>query len=319
MSYYHLTIEDRKSIDRFYHKGMSITQIAQMIGVHKSTISRELKRNPSRDYGYNAIGAQRKAAKRRKNSVNQPKLIIDITAFQMVEQGLEKYFSPEQISNTMPKEYKVCTTTIYRAINNKMFSKENEKKLRFYAKKFKNKSNIPVNAGNSLIKNINTRPEEIENRDNFGHWELDTIVLRDECKCHLATFVERKSRCLIMVKMPNKKAATMTDAISKAFKDMPAKYRKSFTVDNGMEFSDWKTIEQNLHGTKVYYCDPYSPWQRGTNENTNGLIRQFFPRKKLLPPATDEYVAFVQSIINIRPRKCLNWNSPANLFLLHLT
>ncbi len=81
-----------------------------------------------------------------------------------------------------------------------------------------------------------------------------------------------------------------------------------------MEFSNWKEIEKRLAGTKVYYCAPYSPWQRGTNENTNGLIRQFFPRKKILPPITDEYVFYVQQLLNNRPRKCLNWKSPNKIF-----
>lgn len=314
MSYYHLTTENRKSIERYYQKGLSITKIAEMIGVHKSTISREFKRNPSRDYGYNAIGAQRKANKRRKNSINKPKLLLDSIAFNIVSERLNLYYSPEQISNTIPKKHYVCTTTIYRAIKNKLFKKETEEKMRRYYKKFKNKGAIPINVGNSAIKNINTRPKSIENRNRIGHWELDTIVLRDECNCHLATFVERKSRYVIIKKISNKTSKTMSDVIIEAFKDMPLTQRRTLTVDNGMEFSDWRKIEEQLSGTKVYYCDPYSPWQRGSNENTNGLIRQFFPRKKILTYITDDFVKLVQDIINFRPRKCLNWKCPNNVF-----
>ena len=310
MSYYHLTTEDRKSIERYYQKGLGVSKIAENIGVDKSTISRELKRNPSRDYGYNARGAQAKATKRRKNSINKPKLMLDEISYSIVLEGLNQYFSPEQIANTMPENHRVCTTTIYRAIKKKLFEKEAEEKLRRYYKKFKNKGTIPINVGNSAIKNISSRPKAIDNRNIIGHWELDTIVLRDECHCHLATFVERKSRYVIIKKIPNKKSETMSEVIIEAFKDMPLAYRKTLTVDNGMEFSDWRKIEERLPGTKVYYCDPYSPWQRGTNENTNGLIRQFFPRKKILPPVTDDLVLFVQNILNCRPRKCLNWISP---------
>ncbi len=314
MSYYHLTIENRKSIERFYHLGYSISKIATLTGFHKSTISRELRRNPSRDYGYNAIGAQRKATKRRKNSVNQPKLLTNTNAYQAVTKGLCLYFSPEEISNSMPEKYRVSTSTIYRALKKKILPKQLEGNLRYYAKKFACKQRIPINTVNSALKNISTRPEIIETRTTFGHWELDTIVYREECKFHLATFVERKSRYLIVTKIPDKKVQTMTDVIIKAFKQIPAAYRLSLTVDNGMEFSNWEAIEAALPGTKVYYCDPYSPWQRGCNENTNGLIRQFLPRKKILLHVTDEDVKYIQHLLNIRPRKCLNWNSPAQLF-----
>ncbi len=314
MSYYHLTIEDRKSIERLYQQGRSVTDIASLVGVHKSTISRELRRNPSRDHGYNALGAQRKAKKRRKNSVNRPILAQKGAAREAVIKGLKLSFSPEEISNTMPEEYRVCTTTIYRALKRKMLPKKLQQSLRYYWKKFGPKGNTPQNTGNSKIKNISTRDEIIETRSTFGHWELDTIVYRKECGFHLATFVERKSRFVFITKLPNKKVETMNKAIIDAFKQIPVEYRLTLTVDNGMEFSDWQTIEAALPGTTVYYCDPYSPWQRGTNENTNGLIRQFLPRKKILLNVTDKYIQRIQYLLNIRPRKCLNWQSPLQLF-----
>ena len=106
----------------------------------------------------------------------------------------------------------------------------------------------------------------------------------------------------------------MGDVIINAFKSLPPKMRKTFTVDRGLEFTDWQRVEKELN-VKVYFCDPYSPFQRGTNENTNGLIRQFFPRRTILPEVTDELVESVQTLINNRPRKCLNWISPS----LHFT
>ena len=120
MSYYHLTIENRKSIERFHQKGLNRTQIAERIGVAKSTIVREFKRNGNRDGGYSAIGAQRKATKRRKNSVNKPFLAQSKEAHDIVVDGLERFLSPEEISNTMPEHLKVCTTTIYRGIKQKL-------------------------------------------------------------------------------------------------------------------------------------------------------------------------------------------------------
>lgn len=315
MSYYHLTIEDRKNIERFYQKGLKITEIAERIGVHKSTISRELKRNRNKDGEYNAIGAQRKATKRRKNSANKPFLVRNKEAYKFVIHGLNRFWSPEEISNTMPKNLRICTATIYRAMKKKLIDTKYIKKLRFYNKRFGPKKSNNNKPKPHEEKNIATRPEYIETRENYGHWELDTLVLRDECKCHLAVFVERKSRFVIIVKIPNKKAKTMTDAIVAAFEKLPLHLRKTLTVDNGAEFSDWRGIEARLPGTTVYYCNPHSPWQKGAVEKMNGLIRQFFPRKTILPEVTDTYVLEVQNLLNNRPRKSLNWATPAMFFV----
>lgn len=156
------------------------------------------------------------------------------------------------------------------------------------------------------------------NREEFGHWELDSIVLHPECKCHIASFVERKTRYLICCKLANKIAKCMTEAIIKELGKLPFGCVKILTVDRGLEFTGWKEVEKTL-STKVYFCDPYSPHQRGTNENTNGLIRQFFPRRQILPPVTQKRIKTVQTLINNRPRKTLNYNTPYQKFLLHLT
>lgn len=314
MSYSHLTTEDRKSIERYLRQGRKAAEIADLIGVNRSTISRELRRNPSRDYGYNAIGAAAKAKKRRQNSVNKPRLLEDETLYNLVAERLALYWSPEQIANSLKGKYNISPVTIYRAIGRKIFPKHLAEKLQFYRKKFKNSKETRKKNRNCDIKNISTRPAIIETRETFGHWEGDTIVLRDECNCHLATFVERQKKATIVRKIPDKKASTMTEIIISIFKPMPLEHRLTLTLDNGMEFSDWQKIEAALPGTKVYYCDPYSPWQRGTNENTNGLIRQFFPRKTLLPPITDDFVAYVQWLLNNRPRKSLNWLDPNSFF-----
>lgn len=320
MSYYHLTTEDRKCIERFYQKGLKITEIAERIGVHKSTISRELRRNCNKAGIYNAIGAQRSAVKRRKNSSDQPFLLKNKEAYDIVVNGLDHYWSPEEISHTMPENLRISTSTIYRAIKKKLIDTKYLKKLRFYNKRFglKNPKNNKPKPHEE--KNIATRPASIETREDYGHWELDTLVLRDECKCHLAVFVERKSRLVIITKIPNKKAKTMADAIVAAFEKFPLHLRKTLTVDNGAEFSDWQGIEARLPGTTVYYCNPHSPWQKGAVEKMNGLIRQYFPRKKILPEVTDAFVLEVEILLNSRPRKSLDWATPAHCFLmLHLT
>jgi len=309
MSYHHLTIEERACIGVYYKEKRSITEIGLLIGRSKSTISREIKRNQNCIEGYNAVGAQRKYNTRRRNCARKPILQINIETYNKVCEGLSKYWSPEQISNTLPKNIRVCFSTIYRAIKKKYIPKEYCVKLRRYGKHLKRGKSNGRAYDFSQVRTIDQRPAAVNNRSRYGHWELDTLVLRPEAKCHLATFVERKSRMVLIRKITDKKASTMGDLLINTFASIPKRYRKSFTVDRGLEFTDWKRIEREL-GVKVYFCDPYSPHQRGTNENTNGLIRQFFPKRTILPSVTDELVRDVQSFINNRPRKCLNWKSP---------
>ena len=318
MSYHHLTIEERACIALYYKQNKSISEISNLIGRNKSTISRELRRNHSRDDGYNSVGAQRKYNARRRTCVRKHLLKLDKQLFRRVCEGLANYWSPEQISNTLPKDKKICFSTIYRAINSKLIPHEFCTKLRRYGKCIKhNQKKKGVAYDFSSVRTIADRPQPVENRSRYGHWELDTVVLRPECGCHLATFVERKSRLLFMRKIPNKKAVTMGDAIIAALGVLPAKLRKTLTVDRGLEFTDWRRVEKEI-GVKVYFCDPYSPHQRGSNENTNGLVRQFFPRRTILPEISVAWVAQVESLINNRPRKCLGWLSPFSIFSLLL-
>jgi IS30 family transposase len=309
MSYQHLTIEERACIAFYYKENKSITEIAYLLKRNKSTISREISRNLSKTKGYSPIVAQQKYKHRRKNCVRKIILKSNEELFDKVCTGLNNYWSPEQIVNTLPKEMQICYSTIYRAIKTKIIPKEFCVKLRRYGKILRRNKSKGKAFDFSLVRTFSQRPTTVDNRSKYGHWELDTLVLRPECECHLATFVERKSRLLIIRKIPDKKAKTMGDVIINVFSSVPSKFRKTFTVDRGLEFTDWRRVEKELK-VKVYFCDPYSPHQRGTNENTNGLIRQFFPRRTILPEVTDEVVAQVETLINNRPRKCLQWQSP---------
>lgn len=314
MSYHHLSIEERACIQQYYKDGLSQTRIALLLNRSKASISRELKRNASRDEGYNAVGAQRKYNKRRKSCVRKRILETNKQLLEKVKTGLSNYWSPEQIVNTLPKGIRIGISTIYRAVKSKLISVKYAKNLRKYGKiskkcKTKNKGTYKE------VRTFTERPAHIMKRNRIGHWELDTIVLRKECGCHLLTMVERKTRALLVRKVPDKKADHMADAIIAAMKSLPRYALKTLTVDRGAEFADWKRIESEL-GVKVYFADPCKPSQRGTNENTNGLLRQFFPRRKILPPITDDFVSMVQNLINCRPRKILRWSSPDSL--LHL-
>lgn len=313
MSYYHLTTEDRKSIERFYKAGLGVREIARCLCVSPSTISREFQRNHSRDEGYNAIGAQRKSNRRRRNCGRKSKLSQNQTLYETVCAGLDNYWSPEEIANTLPLEMRISVSTIYRAIHNKSIPQAQRCKLRRYRKYNKHGKKKGCGYDFSKVRKIKSRNKSVLTRCNYGHWELDTIVLHPGNGFHLATFVERKSRTTIIRKLANKKATTMSDAIIAAFEHVPKRFLKTLTVDRGLEFTDWERVELTL-GVKVYFCDPYSPWQRGANENTNGLIRQFFPRGVVYANTSDKDILQIQNLLNARPRKCLQWKSPSCFF-----
>jgi len=180
----------------------------------------------------------------------------------------------------------------------------------------KRRRQIPYGTGRGFIfgrVSISDRPKAIENRSRFGHWEGDS-VLGAKGSGGIATHVERKSKILIAGKLKDQRADTFTKATNKAFKTIPSSWKKTLTVDNGKEFAGFKDIEVSTE-MDVYFCDPYSPWQRGTNENTNGLLRHYFPKGIDWRTVTDKELATAVSKLNNRPRKCLNYRAPNEVFL----
>ena len=159
---------------------------------------------------------------------------------------------------------------------------------------------------------ISERPAIVETRERFGDREGDTIEDK-KSSGYVATHVERKSRYLLAAKLANKKAESLTTQSTKAFWRIPKKMRQILTVDNGKEFSRFKELEDKT-GLTVYFADPYSAWQRGTNENTNGLLRQYFPKGTDFRMVTQKDLAFAVKKLNHRPRKCLNYRSPHEVF-----
>jgi IS30 family transposase len=159
---------------------------------------------------------------------------------------------------------------------------------------------------------IDERPAIVATRERFGDWEGDTLE-GGRGKGALATHVERKSRYLIATKLSDKKAATMNAQSINAFQRLPCAMRKTLTVDNGKEFSQFKELEAKA-GLKVYFADPYAAWQRGTNENTNGLLRFYFPKGTDFLSTTEEELHFIIEKVNHRPRKCLNYQTPHEVF-----
>ena len=168
---------------------------------------------------------------------------------------------------------------------------------------------------------IAKRPREIRKRETFGHWELDTVVSgRGQAKGCVATFIERKTRWYTAILIPDRSAKSMEEAVKLLHASLPKEAMKTATTDRGKEFSCYTALEKEL-GIQVYFADPYSSWQRGSNENGNGLFREFFPKKTNFDEVTTNQVDQALQLINSRPRKCLGWKTAYEVFqeeLLHL-
>ena len=315
MNYKHITTNERCCIANFLSLGLSLRKIAKHLNRNVSTISREVKRN-STNGKYLAHIACENYAKNRKNCGAKGKS-SNPTLIKYIEDGLEKTWSPEQIAGRLRLDYqddksmKIGFKTIYRWLYQKNIAKGNVNRLRRKGKSLNPKeTRDKFNIG----KSIKDRPKEVRKRETIGHWELDTVVSsRGKSKACLSTFVERKSRFLIAQVMENRKSLTLNFHCFTAFKDIPTNLIKTFTVDRGKEFAGYVDIENTLN-IDVYFADAYASWQRGTNENTNGLLREFYPKKFDFSSINQKELDNIVTIINNRPRKCLGYKTPAEVF-----
>ena len=322
MPYTHLTENERYVISHLSVAGFSLREIARRINRHHTTVSRELERNgPEYDctiYWYDwthprALKRRYKARHHRRRS--NPHLV------KYVISKLRADWSPEIIAEKLKIEYpdddemRVSHETIYRWIYlDAMGAGTLYHHLRRRRKKRRRQKGY--GSGRRFIPgrvSISERPAIVENRERFGDWEGDTVEGKRGTG-YFATHVERKSRYLIAAKLIDKKAESLTSKSIKAFWRIPKKMRKTLTVDNGKEFARFKELEDRT-GLTVYFADPYSAWQRGSNENTNGLLRQYFPKGMDFRDVSEEVLAFTVKKLNLRPRKCLDYQSPHEVFL----
>ena len=311
MSYKHLTIEERCCLREFYKKGYSYRKIAELMGRNVSTISRELNRNYTHMYDiptYYPHTAQRKYLFRR--SFCHRGMFQDPAKLEYIKEKLLLTWSPEQISRT-PSELKMPSTrTIYRWI----YEKYIDVNLKVLRRKGKSHGKKETRGKFNLGKTIRKRDKSVYKRLEFGHWEADTVVSgRGKSKACFATLAERKTRYYIAVKMPNRNADTMAKAIIDALSEFPDEAVKTITCDRGTEFANWQTIEKELN-CSVYFADPYCAWQKGTNENLNGLLREFYPKGRNLSRVSPATLKKNLTLINARPKKVLNFKNPLDLF-----
>lgn len=313
-SYTHFTTEERENLLRFQVEGLKQIEMARRLGRSRSSISRELKRNTVPGKRYSAFAAEKMYRQRRKRSVRK-KLLDDPKRKALVTEKLEEYWSPEQIAGRLTitnSPLLVSYPTIYRAI----YSGQLKISKNCLRRKGRKSSPHDEETRGRLHghKTIHDRPRAADTRAQFGHWEGDTMQ-GARGKGAAATFVDRRSDFLVACRLPNRKAKVLTQAQCAAFASFPPSLRRSFTVDNGNEFFDYKNVEQQLK-TKEFFADPGCPGQRGLNENTNGLLRQYFPKKfDFLSISDQEFQAAVDSL-NRRPRKRLGFRSPSECFPL---
>lgn len=313
MAYQQLTYEERSLIYAYCKAGFSQTEIAKELNRNKSAICRELARNTGAK-GYRPKQAHEKAIERKSNSRKAIKFTKIIKHY--VKQKIKQEWSPVQISNWLKKfkSKEISHERIYQYINEDKavggtlytYLRQGMKKSRKrYGKSRSKRGQIPNRVS------ITQRPEYINKRSTYGHWEGDTIIGKNH-KGVMITLVERKCGWTEIIKVSSKNAHVVSKAICKAMK----KYRKlvkSITFDNGLEFADHETMARELQ-CKIYFAEPYSSYQRGTNENTNGLIRQYFPKGSDFGLFTKQHVKFAMDRLNNRPRKRLGFYSPYQIF-----
>ena len=310
LSYVHFTLDERKYLLLLLKEGHSIRKIADILGRSPSSVSRELKRNSSKK-GYHPWRAQTLAIIRGRYSHPAWRLGEETELGSYVREKLAKYWSPECIAETWRLKHPddaVGFSTIYRWLKKGAIEGCSRKKnLRRRGKRIQTRNaNYNTIHPDRLIKDW---PEEIRTRSRAGDWEGDTVC-GGVGKGRIVTLVDRKTRFLRAVKVRGKSSEDTIDALLCALSGMPS---CSISLDNGSEFSRFREFEETT-GTPVYFAEPHSPWQRGTNENMNGIIRFFFPKGCDFLSITDEELQQVVDLINDRPRKCLGWLSPAQLF-----
>jgi len=315
-----LTKENRIQIESYLKIGKRSSEIAELLGRPKCTISREIKRNSCSTY--KAENAQILVNATNKLKHTGSKIQKSKTLYRYIRFCLYFRMSPEQISNKLRTQYshrldlQVSHESIYTYIYT-WCKNELRKELKEHLRRQKSQRGYPKNRGNTRVLipdriSIADRPEEVNDRTIPGHWESDLIIGKDGKSC-IGTIVERTTRAVIIVKLDARDATTVCQAFAQELKTLPQQMRKTMTHDNGLEMAQHKlfTAETQI---KVFFADPYSSWQRGTNENTNMLIRDFFPKGTDFNLVTKEQLKRVQNILNCRIRKTLNWKAPKDVF-----
>ena len=306
MTYKHLSQAERYQIHALMKAGHDQSQIAKLLDRHKSTISRELSRNTG-SRGYRPKQACEMSADRAQHSRNAP--TVEPWVREAACALLCIQWSPEQIASQLPISHETVYQHVYadKAQGGTLWKhlRCQKQKRKRYASGRDRRGQIPNR------RPLSERPLHIEARRQVGHWECDTVIGASH-KGAVVTMVERKSGYAVMAKVSNKTCDLVGSAIVDKLKPMAARV-KTLTFDNGKEFAAHAHIDQQLQST-AYFARPFASWERGSNENLNGLLRQYVPKKRAMSTVSDEEIRMIQNRLNNRPRKRLGFKTPAEVF-----
>ena len=309
MSYTQLTQEQRYQISALLKMGHNRTEIATVIGVHKSTVSRELRRNRGQR-GYRPKQAHQKALSRRKKA--KPR--IPKATWMLIEDKLRQDWSPEQIAGWLKrnKDIQISPERIYQyVLADKQAGGDLHKHLRCQKKRRKRYGSYDRRGKLPDRVSIEERPEIVDTRERLGDWEADTILGKGR-RHAIVTLTERKSRLALLSKVERRTAELVGEAIIHLLQPL-TDLLHTITGDNGKEFAQHQRIARELK-IDFFFAHPYSAWERGANENMNGLVRQYIPKSRDLATVTDQELEVIMHKLNHRPRKCLDFRSPFEVF-----
>jgi IS30 family transposase len=320
MSYVHFTPMERGKIELLHQQGLTFTAIAKQLGRHRTSIGREIRRN-RRASGYGAQAAQQRYQQRRGACRPRGRLAYEPLREYVSERIAVDKWTPELVAGSLALKYsgnpdmQLCHETIYSAIYANRHQLDYLLEFLPQARPKRRKRGQGKTRRGPSIPNrvsIKERPAHIEERKEVGHWEGDLIVGRSQ-EAFILTLVERASRLLLATKTQTKRAAEISQATIDAMLDYPVSWVKTITFDNGTEFAEHKTMSDALD-VAIYFADPYSAFQRGSNEQINGLVRRYLPKGTPFGPLTEQNLQTIVQEINNRPRKCLGYRTPNEVF-----
>lgn len=320
-SYTHLSAEERETLSLGLAQGQSLRRLAQLLGRAPSTVSREYARNTTGGHPYRACLAQTHAATRARQP-RRPRKLRDPWLWHYVRTHLVRGCSPEQIAGRLRRAYpddmgkRLSTETIYAALY--VLPRGSLRTELLAALRQARQARRPRSRGTdrrgqlSNMTLIADRPPEVASRLVPGHWEGDLLKGARNGSA-VGTLVERTTRLVLLAKMNGTDAASAYQGFTKKLRPVPAPLRKTLTYDRGKEMAAHERLAQRL-AIQVFFADPHSPWQRGTNENTNGLLRQYLPKSTDLSGYTQRELNAIAQRLNTRPRKCLNFATPLEVY-----
>jgi len=302
-------------------------EIARILGRDRSTISRELRRNFWHDrevpmaQGYWHVAAHGMAADRRRK---YRKLLRDPTLCAAVIDRLKDGWSPEQISGRLRLASGASVRLSHETIYQYVYSREGQDQqlARHLPERRRRRRPRYARKPRSLVFpsecSIRNRPDAVNSRSEFGHWEADLMIFRKEHGCaNIATVVERKSRYVVLFRNNDRRSKPIMGQLIRHLAPLPAQARQSLTFDRGLEFVSWRELERGI-GTAAWFCDPQAPWQKGTVENTNKRVRRYLPAETIVLDVTNQDIRALSDKLNGTPRKCLGFQTPQEIFSRHL-